>query len=78
MKKFIGILMIAAAFAACNNSSSTENKGEKAADTTHIYPTTPTSQDQAATHSQVIPHDSVDYAADSLANKKLVDSTKHK
>jgi len=68
MKKLIGLLMIAAVVASCNSSSSTESKGEQAADTTNIRPTNPATQNDAATHSQIIPRDSVDYAADSLAN----------
>ena len=73
MKKFIGLLMIAVVIASCNSNSSTESKGEQAADTTNIYPTDPAAQNDAATHSQAIPHDSVDYAADSIVNNK--DST---
>ncbi|TKK66703.1 hypothetical protein FC093_16850 [Ilyomonas limi] len=69
MKKLFGILMIAATVAACNSSSSTESKGEKAADTTNIYPTDPAAQNEAATHSQAIPHDQVDSLADTVANK---------
>jgi len=76
MKKLISILMIAGALAACNSNSSTESKGEHAADTTHIIPTDPAAQNDAATHTQPIPHDSMDYQGDTLANKKLVDSSK--
>jgi hypothetical protein len=70
MKKFIGLLMVAAVIASCNSSSSTESKGEQAADTTTIRPTNPATENDAATHSQPIPGDSVDYAADSIVDKK--------
>jgi hypothetical protein len=69
MKNFLSILMIAAMVAACNSNSSTESKGEKAADTTNIYPTDPATQNEAATHSQAIPRDGVDSLADTVAHK---------
>jgi len=68
MKKLFGALIITALVAACNSSSSTESKGEQAADTTHISPTNPATENDAATHSQAIPHDSVDTQADSIVN----------
>ena len=76
MKNFFGVLMIVAALAACNSSSSTESKGEQAADTTQIQPTDPASQNDAATHSQVIPRDSVERSSDSTGNIKSSGTTK--
>jgi len=76
MKKLLGILMIVAVLAACNSNSSTESKGEKAADTTNIYPTNPATENQAATHSQDIPRDQVDSLADSVAHKAPGDTAK--
>ena len=78
MKKLIGILMIAAVFAACGGGESTEDKGEQAADTTHIVPTTPAEGNEAATHSQVIPRDSVETSSDSTGNIRPGDTTKGK
>ena len=78
MKKLVGTLMIIAALTACNSSSSTESKGEQAADTTHIQPTNPATENDAATHSQEIPRDSIDTQADSLKNRKSGDTTKRK
>lgn len=69
MKKLLGILMITGLMAACNSSNdSVEEKGEQAADTTEIRPTDPSSLNDAATHSQVIPQDSTDTVADSVTN----------
>jgi len=76
MKKLFGTLMIVVALAACNSSSSTESKGEQAADTTEIRPTNPATENDAATHSQVIPKDSVETSADSTGNIKPGDTTK--
>ena len=78
MKKLIGILMITAAFAACGGNASTEDKGEQAADTTQIGPTTPTTGNEAATNSQVIPRDSVEMSSDSTGNIHPGDTTKRK
>jgi len=78
MKKLVGTLMIIVALTACNSSSSTESKGEQAADTTHIQPTNPATENDAATHSQVIPRDSVETSADSTGNIKPGDTTKRK
>jgi hypothetical protein len=78
MKKLVGTLMIIVALTACNSSSSTESKGEQAADTTHIQPTNPATENDAATHSQVIPGDSTDTQADSLKNGNQGDTTKRK
>jgi len=78
MKKLIGILMITAALAACNSGTSTEDKGEKAADTTEIKPVNPETINDAATHSQTIPQDSVETSADSTGNIHPGDTTKRK
>ena len=78
MKKLFGTLMIVLALAACNSSSSTESKGEQAADTTEIRPTNPATENDAATHSQVIPKDSVETSADSTGNIKPGDTTQRK
>jgi hypothetical protein len=78
MKKLVGTLMIIVALTACNSSSSTESKGEQAADTTEIRPTNPATENDAATHSQVIPRDSVETSADSTGNIKPGDTTKRK
>lgn len=68
--------MIAAAFAACNsNSDSVEEKGEQAADTTNIYPTNPATLNEAATHTQPIPRDSVERSSDSTGNIDPGDTT---
>lgn len=76
MKKFFGVLMMVAVAMACNSNSSTESKGEKAADTTNISPTNPATENEAATHSQDIPHDQVDSLADTIANKAPGDTAK--
>lgn len=78
MKKLIGVLMIAAVFTACNSNSSTDSKGEQAADTTQIRPTDPSTENDAATQSQVIPTDSVEKSTDSTGNIKQGDTTKGK
>jgi hypothetical protein len=68
--------MIVAILTACNSSSSTESKGEQAADTTQIQPTNPATENDAATHSQEIPRDSVETSADSTGNIRPGDTTK--
>lgn len=76
MKKLIVALMIVSAFTACGGGDSTEDKGEQAADTTEIQPTNPATQNDAATHSQAIPRDSVETSSDSTGNINPADTTK--
>ncbi len=76
MKKLFGVLLIAATLAACNSNDSTEDKGEQAADTTEIRSINPATINDAATHSQIIPRDSVETSADSTGNIHPGDTTK--
>ena len=76
MKKFMSVLMVAAIFTACNsNNNPTEENAEDAVDTTNIYPTNPATLNQAATHSQDIPRDSVERSSDSTGNIRPGDTT---
>jgi PBP1b-binding outer membrane lipoprotein LpoB len=79
MKKFFSILMIAAIITACNsNDNPTEENGEEAVDTTEINPTNPATLNEAATHSQTIPRDSVEMSSDSTGNIRPGDTTQRR
>ncbi len=78
MKKMIAVFIIAASFAACNNSSNNANDGSTSPANDASGGTTPsiTSGNNAARQGQEIPTDSVETSGDSTGNIHPGDTTK--